>query len=558
MKKRTVLIILILTTLIIIQLFGIPFLGFKFTNHSLEFDYEYNSNITGTGGWYIGYTENYRANGHYIVDFNDNVASVSAQVTWIFQSFYEGSLQESYGSTENYIFSYSLLDGSYLSGTDQDFRTSNMKVWFHIPEGITETTYPLLNDIYTFVGDGTIWVGNLMPFTGKKLVASGEFSRNDAYGQFQAKYSTEEFFTSEGFLIGEIYHETDTGYSEGYWSEFQKDSYLFITSSSYLRPFNMGIYLLTYWSPILFCLILFYVIYEQYRWKPRIIKTEKDSKEIIIEKGFPKNIDLFLKSAYSDLIQAYIIRAKAQEKVIISAHDKEKLKGIGFIEPDGKSGSFFGDYSSNLIEYAKVRYAFVEIANIYGFKTIEQYDVLKIENIQQNFFNFDAGLIKPASQEDIVPIMKLIANEDYGIANKRYAKWVINAMKSDLIMVATASFEEQWVKEIMLDIQKRKYPKPEIYSNKILLGVGFVTPAERAGWSYGLYVHPGFRNKGIGRSLVYARLSILKELGCSYSITEIAEWNSPAKSIYDDLNPQNIGKVYLVGKKMPKVKMRRF
>ena len=58
--------------------------------------------------------------------------------------------------------------------------------------------------------------------------------------------------------------------------------------------------------------------------------------------------------------------------------------------------------------------------------------------------------------------------------------------------------------------------------------------------------------------LVLARLSALKEMGCTRAITEIAEWNSPAKNIYDDYNAQIIGKIYLLGKKMPKVKVRRY
>ena len=42
---------------IIIQLFGIPFLGITFTEHDIEFDYVYNWDIVGSGGWYLGYSE---------------------------------------------------------------------------------------------------------------------------------------------------------------------------------------------------------------------------------------------------------------------------------------------------------------------------------------------------------------------------------------------------------------------------------------------------------------------------------------------------------------------
>ncbi|NVM38308.1 MAG: GNAT family N-acetyltransferase, partial [Candidatus Lokiarchaeota archaeon] len=67
-----------------------------------------------------------------------------------------------------------------------------------------------------------------------------------------------------------------------------------------------------------------------------------------------------------------------------------------------------------------------------------------------------------------------------------------------------------------------------------------------------------FRNHGIGRMLVQARLSALKEMGCNTAITEIAEWNTPAKNIYDDFRAERIGKMNLFGKKMPKVKVRRY
>ena len=58
--------------------------------------------------------------------------------------------------------------------------------------------------------------------------------------------------------------------------------------------------------------------------------------------------------------------------------------------------------------------------------------------------------------------------------------------------------------------------------------------------------------------LVLARLSALKGIGCNRAITEIAEWNSPAKNIYDEYNAQKIGTLFLLGKKMPKVKVKRY
>jgi len=157
-----------LITSIIIQLFGIPYLGISFTEHDLEFDYVYNWDIVGTGGWYSGYSESFRANGHYEIDHSGSVASVSCAITWTFQAWLEGYLEEDYGGTDYYSFTYSLIDGQYLSPGDQEYNATGLNVWFHIPGGIQDDTYSILNETYEFVGDGLIWSGHLMPFTGKR------------------------------------------------------------------------------------------------------------------------------------------------------------------------------------------------------------------------------------------------------------------------------------------------------------------------------------------------------------------------------------------------------
>ena len=540
MKKRSILLLLMAIALIIIQLFGIPYLGLIFSNHNLEFNYVNDWTVTGTGGYYVGYTENYHADGHYIVDYSGNVATVTARVTWTFQSWYEGYMEESYGNTEEYHFTYSLIDGHYIDGTDMDYNTSGMNVWFQIPGGIHGDSFSILKESFVPVGEGVIWLGHLMPFNGKKLTASAEYYRD------------------EGYLIGEVYHEQVEGTSEGYWSTFNYDSYVYITSASYLRAFNGWLYVLTYWFPLLFFAIIFYVVYEHYRWKPNIIVKEEREKNIIIERKLPRNLIFSISSLYADLIPSYIARAEAQNKMIISVHNQEKLKGIGFIEPNGKVGSFFGKYTANIIDYSKVKYGFAEVSRVIGFKTIEKYDVFKIENLGGIDFGYDARLIQPATKVDSQAIMKLIANEDVGKPNTKYAKWVKDALKTDIVLIAVASPNDEWIKDTMKDIYQRHYPKPEIYSNKILLGVGFATPGKTSGWLYGLYVHPAFRNKGIGLALASARLATLKELGCDTAITEIAEWNGPAKRIYHGLKAEEIGKATLFGKKMPKVKVRRF
>jgi len=560
MRKRTYLMILFLIIPVSIQLFGIPYLGIKFTNHDIEFDYVYNWNLRGTGGWYEGYSEEFRANGRYTIDFNGNVANASAYVKWHFISRLYGYKEDEYGSEETYVFSYSLTDGAYLTGEDQDYNITGMNVWFHIPGGVTGTSYSLLDSTYEVIGPSTIWVGHLMPFNGVKLHDSGVYARDDVYGQFSAEYTVDNFFTRDGYLIGEIYSEVNDGLDAdtGYPSTFKLTSYVFITSSSYIRPFNFGIYFIAYWVHLVFFYILFYIVYERLRWKPIVMVREPSTKTVIIERNLPNNLEFSISSAYSEIIPTFLVRGKSYGKRIISAHNENKIKGIGFIEPNGKIGTFYGKYSAEMIEYSKVKYAFTEISRVSGFKVIEKYDVFQIDDLKGLDLSYDATLIKPATKRDLPEITRMIAYEDYGKKSKKYAKWVIKAVQNDITVLAITSPQESWTREIMQQIYRRNYPKPQFLLNEIIIGTGFATPGENSGWLYGLYVHPAFRNQGIGNNLVKARLSALKELGCKNAITEIADWNGPAKRIYSQLNAQLVGDITLIGKKMPKVKVRRY
>ncbi|NVM36169.1 MAG: GNAT family N-acetyltransferase [Candidatus Lokiarchaeota archaeon] len=483
---------------------------------------------------------------------------MTSQVSWKFSENYYGSSQS---DIDNYVFSYSLVDGAYMWGTDQDIlNTTGMNVWFHIPGGIHESQYDILDTSYDVKsGEHLIWVGNLMPFSGKKLHSKDDYFRDDVYGEFDVEYEVDNFFSKDGYLIGEIYTEVDDGHDRdtGLWSKFRINSYVLITSSSYLRPFNFGIYLLAYWSPILFFMILFYVLYENLRWKPRIIP--KGYGEIIVERNLPQFVRFDIRSAYSEMIPSYLVRARSHEKRIVSAHKNGVIEGIGFIESNGKAGTFYGNHVGDMVNYTKVKYVFSEIGRgLKGFRTIEKYNIFEINNLQQRDLSFDTAHIKPIEEKHLDAIMKMIANEDRGKKSKKYAKWVIKSYEDDIAFGATALRTETWIQSIMSDLFQSNYPKPESIVNEIILGVGFATPGEESGWLYGLYVHPAFRNHGIGRMLVLARLSALKEIGCKRAITEIAEWNSPAKNIYDDYNAQIIGQINLLGKKMPKVKVRRY
>ena len=99
---------------------------------------------------------------------------------------------------------------------------------------------------------------------------------------------------------------------------------------------------------------------------------------------------------------------------------------------------------------------------------IEKYDILQINNLQGLDLSYDATLIKPATEKDLPQLTKMIAYEDYGKSNKKYAKWVIKAVQNDIVVLAAVSPQESWTREIMSQIYQRNYPKPAISLNEII------------------------------------------------------------------------------------------
>jgi hypothetical protein len=239
-------------------------------------------------------------------------------------------------------------------------------------------------------------------------------------------------------------------------------------------------------------------VYENLRWKSRIIP--KGNTEIVVERDLPQSFKFDIQSAYSELIPSYLVRARSHEKRIVSAHKEGIVEGIGFIEPKGKAGTFYGSNVGDMIKYTKVKYAFTEIRRgLKGFQKIEKYNIFEINNLQERDFSFDTAHIKPIEEIHLDAIMKMISNEDRGKKSKKYAKWVPKSYEDDIAVGATALRTETWIQSIMSELLKSNYPKPESIADEIILGVGFATPGEEAGWLYGLYVHPAFRNHGIGR-----------------------------------------------------------
>jgi ribosomal protein S18 acetylase RimI-like enzyme len=556
MKIRTWFLGILVIVSIILQISILVYALPKSSNHDLEFEYTYNWDLKDGKGAYYDYKEKFRATGHYVIDYRDEVAHVIGTVKWKWSSSYGGFQEDADSGIEKYEFSYLIKTGQYLDTNDQDYNATGLNIWFYIPNLHTRSTFDILNTSYTRKAETSLWVQGFKPVQGIQLVGEGEFRReNDVYGNFLAKYQSEYYFTKEGFLIGEKYSEYNEGQYQSQWSSFVIDSEVFVTSASYLQRINFGFFLLVYYLPLVMVYILLYPYSNIKNQRPKVKRV--GNNEYKIRNDLDQNVRFQFTSHYLPLFNAFLARTYSQGGKVVSISDHDSINGVGLIDPEDKIGTFFGIQMKDLMEYAGVDYAFSESDSSFGLQKIETYDIFRITAPFSQPYAYDAFMVKPLSEVYIPPVSALIANEDYGQIKPSIIKWVEHAMNSEIAYVAVGNRREQWIIDVMTAVEAKKFPPPDVIGEEVIMGVGFATLGNKVGWLYGLYIHPAFRNMGVGKTLALARIAALKELGAESAITEIAEWNGPAKKIYERFNAEKIGKLYLYGKRKPTVRVRR-
>ena len=463
----------------------------------------------------------YNSIGHYRIKFNGSIGIVKATVDWTYKyydSFGSGEDDEGpdlYESNfERYDFTYSLETFEYLSGHDQDEFDARMQAWFHTY--LDENTKPgdtfwILGQEYQFSGTGIFW-DELVSYEGKKMVSRGKFTRGrgDPYGTFNAESTAVFIYNDDGWFIGEDYHETDIGY--GIWrdSTFTKKETMRVIAATYDVPISYPPMYLLFGLPFLVYLVIAFPVYGRIRWKSRQVYNEHGI--ITIMEGIP-NKPINIESQYSAMIPEYLHRASVFNERIISAVLNDEIVCIGILDKQSHVGSFFGKHNQDLIKFGKPHVFFSE-SLVKGYTKIEEYQILKKDNLSSVDVTYDSNMIIPMRPEYINPIKKIVAIEDNGTDNIKDAKWVDKSRISDLIYVAKVPVTSPWVQEILSSQLVKKHIRPDIINGEVIVGCAFCTPSQKTGWLYGLYVHPAFRNRGIGRQLGDARLSALRIWSC--------------------------------------------
>lgn len=90
--------------------------------------------------------------------------------------------------------------------------------------------------------------------------------------------------------------------------------------------------------------------------------------------------------------------------------------------------------------------------------------------------------------------------------------------------------------------------------NGKIVGFAFATYANGHGRIHTLTVLPNYRNRGVGKELMCARLKTLYDLGARSVITEIADWNLASLQIAYSCGFKPVGTMYVETARSTRIK----
>jgi hypothetical protein len=200
------------------------------------FNYSETTTVNNGGGSYSGYTDQAQTTGmEKMNSISGN--NVSAKYSYSFQYSNSQGLTNSSSLSGNYTWSSSTF--TYVKGTDHQIGYSNpIYVWFAMnPSLPVGGTFYALNTQFTVLSKN---YSLQMPTQGNQYFqtiqakGTGQYQRNDAYGQFTASYTWYEYFDpATGYIVGYNDVEQDNGYYQGQPGSFTYTDNLYVTSTSY-------------------------------------------------------------------------------------------------------------------------------------------------------------------------------------------------------------------------------------------------------------------------------------------------------------------------------------
>jgi len=206
------------------------------------FNYSETTTVNNGQNSYAGYTDQTQTTG---MEKMSSISGSNVSATYSYSSQFSNNQGLSFPNASSGSYKWSASTFTYVNGTDNQVGYSSpVYVWFAMKPSLTVgSIFYVLNTQFTVLSEN---YSLQLPTEGDKYVqtiqtkGTGQYQRNDSYGQFTASYTWYEYFDpSTGYIVGYNYVEQDNGYYQGQAGSFTYTDNLYVTSTSYnLAPAN--------------------------------------------------------------------------------------------------------------------------------------------------------------------------------------------------------------------------------------------------------------------------------------------------------------------------------
>lgn len=524
------------------------------------FEYAFTRVVDRGTGAYTGYGEHLESSGRYDVAAFATVdePTVKAHYQWTFSP---SDAPATTGQTSR-TTTFSKADRHYRSAIDLDddeWKTVDPKalaVWFWIPpDTAVGAQIDTLDHTCTVTArDATTPDGARK---GIVCAATSGGRRDDAYGQMTTAWTETTYFDpATGWIVAQTREELDDGTTSGEAATFQMHESLIVKQASYAAPIvvmespappgaadvthrdddaAVGIIatvamiisqLCCSVVPMLAPIVLIGAIaWWVIRANKAPVKIDGTQYGTVNFRKATAAIEVarFTKtsatSTFAPFLEDFARKAFTTGDPVHLAIAGDDLVGFGLLDTETRLGSVFApdvQVAAGLVKWLGCTEFFTETrhqdaAGKRPYNVYETFKVLRLDAIPAT--PYDAALVAPMAPGDKAEMIAVATEVHPGVPVEKWLSAQITT--GDLCYVARIDGK--------------------------IVGFGFASVVDPHGRLHTLAVLPKYRDKGVGKELVRARLNALRELGVTDVISEISESAPASLHIAIELGFREIG-----------------
>ncbi len=523
--------------------------------------YRYEQRLVDGTGAYGGFEEATVARARYeVVAVGENQATIHGQYAWSY-----ASPDRTDTGVENRTASFSLETRHYLDArtdvSDYDQQDGReLATWIWIPPDVSaRAPVSILERDFSVTSTG---IPIDVAGTSRRaiaLVARGQGSRDDAYGQLRTQIFDRYWFDAEtGMFLREVHEEHASGTFEGEPASFRLVTTIELVDASYapvvpappeesyLTPppypeiaatgFDDGGSFDASWLLLLIPFLFGVAVFAMMRGVTR--SRRRGPTETATGERFRIRTDATpAKVCVSSLFDPFVphlmsVARAAKHGVAIAEGTGGTVLGVAIDDPSARVATIFAR-DSDVCEalrltigetefFSDVRHpALASVTKLSLSAPPEAYNVYETYELMQldarpDELGYDTDIIGRMRSEHRAPVVALLESV-YGVP---CAAWLDASIESG---------DLGWIAE----------------ENGQVVGVAMATVIDDRARLHTLTVHPDARNRGIGTALYRARVRALFDMGVTSVLTECATWNVAALELARAHGFQKVGVMYV-------------